>query len=103
MTAPVLNQDQGDLLKSANWLIRNWFKLLMLVPASYAVSYFWTAAVQIYLLLRHDEDGAELDEIFVEGNDAAFGLPPLKYDAAGVPAVDDPPPGQSPSDTDMGR
>jgi hypothetical protein len=59
---------------------------------------------QIYLLLRRDEDGAELDEVFLPAQDKEFGLPPLKTDAAGVPSVVEPTPqnNSSPDDTAMG-
>ena len=59
---------------------------------------------QIYLLLRRDEDGAELDEVFLPAQDKEFGLPPLKQDAAGVPSVADPlpPAGNAPDDTAIG-
>ena len=46
-------------------------------------------SVIIYHLLRHDVDGAEMDEVFVEEQEQQFGLPPVTTDEAGVPAVAD--------------
>lgn len=66
-----------------------WNGLVKLFAASFAASFFWSAATAIYLLLRRDEDGAEMEEVYVEGETESYGLPPLKTDAAGVPTVQD--------------
>ncbi len=55
---------------------------------AYGFSYLWVAASAIYLLLRHDADQAELDDVFLEEDDqATYGLPRLQPDEAGVPGV----------------
>ena len=41
----------------------------------------------IYLLLRHDVDQVELDEVYTEEQEEVFGLPPISTDSAGVPGV----------------
>ncbi len=96
--------DVSALESGANHVFRFWNRLLQLIPLAVAASYFWTAMTQVYLLLRRDEDGAELDEVFLPAQDKEFGLPPLKTDAAGVPSVVEPTPptNSSPDDTAMG-
>ena len=68
-------------------LIGFWEGCVRLVALGFAYSYFWTAATAIYLLLRRDDDGTEIDDIHVEGPAPSYGLPPLTKDAAGVPDV----------------
>lgn len=90
-----------------------WHGCVTLVVIGFAFSFFWTAISAIYLLLRHDADGAEISEIFQEESPEMFGLPPVVNDAAGVPTVppsstvppstaapaaEPPPPPVSPSD-----
>jgi len=64
-----------------------WRGCVGLVVIGYAFSFFWTSISAIYLLLRHDADGAEISEIYQEESPAAFDLPPLEKDKAGVPVV----------------
>lgn len=58
-----------------------------LVAVGFVYSFFWTAAAEIYLLLRYDVDGTELDEVYVEDTGEAFAAPTLTHDEAGAPAV----------------
>jgi len=104
LTAEGITAEQGAMFRGAHHLMSFWMHLLQLIPLAVAASYFWTAMTQIYLLLRRDEDGAELDEVFLPAQDKEYGLPPLKTDAAGVPSVADtlPPANSSPDDTAMG-
>ena len=102
LLSPVV-QD-STMLRWANTVFGFWNRLLQLIPLAVAASYFWTAMTQIYLLLRRDEDGAELDEVFLPAQDKEFGVPPLKQDAAGVPSVAEQllPKTNPPDDTAMG-
>ena len=68
-------------------LISFWFGCVKLVVLGYAFAYFWSAASAVYLLLRYDADGVDLDEVFRDEAEIAYGLPPLVPDAAGVPTV----------------
>ena len=45
-------------------LISFWFGCVKLVVLGYAFAYFWSAASAVYLLLRYDADGVELDEVY---------------------------------------
>ncbi len=104
LDSPAISAEQGAIFRGAQHLFAFWNRLLMLIPLAVTASYFWTAMTQIYLLLRCDEDGAELDEVFLPAQDKEFGLPPLKTDAAGVPSVAEPlpPTGSTPDDTALG-
>jgi hypothetical protein len=75
-------------------LIGFWTGLVKLVAIGFVYSYFWTASTAIYLLLRYQVDGTELDEVFLEEGNATHGLPTLATDSAGVPVV---PPDDAPA------
>ncbi len=77
----------SSVLGFAKSLIHFWRYMVGLAVMGYAVSYFWTSATSIYLLLRKDEDGAEIDEIFLDVDPPQHGLPTLKTDAAGYQAL----------------
>ncbi len=67
--------------------IRFWKSLLGALAAGYQASFLFVAAVGVYLLLRKDIDGAEMDEVYVE-DDPEFGMPPLADEhVTGVPEV----------------
>jgi hypothetical protein len=65
-----------------------WKSLLGALAAGYQAGFLWVASVGVYLLLRKDIDGAEMDEIYVE-DEQEFGMAPLTNDpATGIPEVD---------------
>lgn len=79
-------------LRGTWWLageaIAFWKSLLGALAAGYQAGFLWVAAVGVYLLLRKDIDGAEMDEVYVE-EEPEYGMPPLADDAAtGVAEVD---------------
>jgi hypothetical protein len=75
------------MLAVARWGVHFWKSLLLALVAGYQAGFLWVVSVGIYLLLRRDIDGAELDEVFVE-QEEEFGMPPLEDDAAtGVPEI----------------
>ncbi|HUY88928.1 MAG TPA: hypothetical protein VMV10_09360, partial [Pirellulales bacterium] len=81
-------------------LIGFWEGCVRLVALGFAYSYFWTASTAIYLLLRRDDDGTEIDDIRFDSPTPAYGLPPLETDAAGVPTVAAEEPGEPPAGAD---
>jgi hypothetical protein len=84
----VPGEEEPGTLGAWGWnLIDFWEGCVRLVALGFAYSYFWTASTAIYLLLRRDDDGTELDDIHVDRPTPAYGLPPLAKDAAGVPVV----------------
>ena len=54
-----------------------WIGIMGLLALGYGFSYFWTASTSIYLLLRADVEGAEMDEIYRDEQEEEFGLPSL--------------------------
>lgn len=56
----------GSLRDFGAAVIRFWSECVKLVGAGFLVSYFWTAAAGVYLLLRRDADATELEEVYVE-------------------------------------
>jgi hypothetical protein len=71
----------------AGQAIAFWKSLLGALAAGYQAGFLWVASVGVYLLLRKDIDGAEMDEVYVE-DEQEFGMPPLTNDAAtGIPEV----------------
>ncbi len=71
-------------------LIKFFNNLVDMAAWGFVISFFWTSATGIYLLLRRQVDGTELDDISIDAGDIPRGLPPLATDAAGVPKVADP-------------
>jgi hypothetical protein len=58
------------------------------LQVAFAYSFMWSAAGAIYLLLRHDADQTEMDDVFLEEDETVrYGLPPLTVDEAGVPGT----------------
>jgi hypothetical protein len=51
-------------------LVHFWTSCLRLLAVGYLFSYFWTASTAIYLLLRHDVDATEMDEVFLDADAA---------------------------------
>lgn len=74
-------------IRIAAWGVERWKWLLNALAAGYQAGFLWVSAVGIYLLLRRDIDGVELNEVY-PGPDDDFGIPSLSDDAAtGVPEV----------------
>jgi hypothetical protein len=60
------------------------------VQVAFMYSFMWSAAAAIYLLLRQNADQTELDDVYLEEDQAVnYGLPPLSVDQAGVPGTDE--------------
>lgn len=97
--------DADSLGTMGRWggsLIHFWGGCVRLVALGFVYSYFWTASTAIYLLLRRDDDGTEIDDIHAEGPREAYGLPTLEKDAAGVPTVSKEEPAQEPTNGEGG-
>jgi hypothetical protein len=74
-------------LRAARRAIQLWKTLVTALAAGYQAGFLWASAVGVYLLLRRDIDGVEMNEVFTE-HDEDYGIPPLTDDAAtGVPEV----------------
>ena len=79
-------------------LIGFWNGCVMMLPTAYAYSFFWTAAISVYLLLRRDEDQTDMDEVYLDEQNESYSLPPLETDAAGLPEAEGNDPPTTPAD-----
>jgi hypothetical protein len=52
-----------------------WVSAVALLAYSWTFSYFWSAAAQIYLLLRHEVDGAPWDDIALPREESSIPIP----------------------------
>lgn len=78
-----------EAMPTAVRLVSFWTALVGLLVLAYFYSFFFTAAVIIYHLLRHNVDGAEMDEVFLDPQEQQYGLPQVTTDENGVPKVAD--------------
>jgi len=91
-TPETLPEGPGTVLSIARGAVHFWKSLLAALTAGYQAGFLFVASVGVYLLLRKDIDGAEMDEVYVE-QEQDYGMPTLENDTAtGVPGV-------SPSDS----
>ena len=79
--------------RSAPCLVAVWLDLFFLLILGFGYSYFWSASTIIYLLMRRNVDEAELDEVYLEEEEAeeAYGPPTARRPApaaAGRPGRD---------------
>jgi len=74
-------------LESGRGIIGLWNSVARTIAAAFIYGLFWCMAGAIYLLLRHDVDETEMDEVFVVDEKRTYQLPPLKSDARGIPQV----------------
>lgn len=93
-TPPAPGEEPGRLLWIGAGLLNLSVGLVRAVATAFSFSLFWCLATAIYLLLRHDVDQTEFDEVYLEDAEEPYGLPPLRPDRHGVPLVPDnkPPP-----------
>lgn len=68
-------------------IIRAWVVMFKLLVLGFSATYFWSASVAIYLLLRRDTDAVELDEIYNQSEAIPRGLPKIVTDPQGAPVV----------------
>lgn len=85
----------GEGLSGVAWLgselIRFFAGFVKLLAIGFLFSYFWTATVAIYFLLRRDVDATELDEVYLDADasEPAAELPAVTTDKAGAPVVEE--------------
>lgn len=77
----------GESPRLAAQAIWFWQGAVRVLALAALVSHFWVATTGIYLLLRRDTDGQELDEVFVDNAGDIRGLPPMETDPQGVTVV----------------
>jgi hypothetical protein len=59
------------------FLVAIWVYVLFLLILGFGYSYFWSASVIVYLLMRKKVDDAEMDEVYLEEDDADAYTGPL--------------------------
>jgi hypothetical protein len=80
-------RETNALRTGARRAIRFWKSLVAALAAGYQAGFLWVSAVGIYLLLRRDIDGVQLNEVYIDQADE-YGMPPLADEATtGVPEV----------------
>jgi hypothetical protein len=79
-------------------LIHFWTDCVKLLAVGYLFSYFWTASVAIYFLLRRTVDATEMDEVFLDADESekSFGLPKIVTGDSGAPMVSESSPAVNP-------
>jgi hypothetical protein len=86
--AAVTNPDERAFtLKAGANLIRFANGLVSTLAVAFMYGLFWTLSSGVYLLLRHDVDETEMDEVFIDEESRTYDLPPLKSDAYGIPQI----------------
>ncbi len=90
--------DIGTLSNAGIWLIHLFTGCVKLLAVGYLFSYFWTASVAIYFLLRRTVDATEMDEVFLDADEGekSFALPKIATDEHGAPAASEGPPADKP-------
>jgi hypothetical protein len=73
----VVNMDKG-VGENGAALIQFWENAVFTLVTAFAISFLWSASTAIYLLLRHQIDAVELDEVFLEEEEERFGLPVME-------------------------
>jgi hypothetical protein len=68
----VAQRDDFGMLEAGAALIGLALLLVKLVVTAFTFSFFWVNASAIYLLLRHDVDAKEMDEIYQPEDEARF-------------------------------
>ncbi|MCC7084159.1 MAG: hypothetical protein IT427_04020 [Pirellulales bacterium] len=66
-----------------------WVTVVKYLAVGFLFSYFWCATTYIYFMLRQAVDATEMDEVAVEEEPDAYGLPPLQGEPGSVPQVND--------------
>jgi hypothetical protein len=85
--APTQPTELGKLESATRSIINFWKTCMGALVAGYQAGFLWVAAVGIYLLLRHDIDGVQMNDVYIDQTEE-YGLPPLTDDpSTGVPEV----------------
>jgi hypothetical protein len=74
---PVLKSEHDRYISELAWnrhagagMVAFWVTLIFLIMLGFSYSYYWTAAAMIYLLMRQKVDATEIDEVYVEEEEA---------------------------------
>ncbi len=76
----------GTTAKIAAVIVRVWVMLTVGLVAAYAVSYYFCAYSNIYLILRRYCDGTDMSELYLDADDAGTGPQVDKVEPVASPA-----------------
>jgi hypothetical protein len=79
-TPPAAVRELNAPLRGAHRAIRFWKSLIASLAAGYQAGFLWASAVGVYLLMRRDIDGVQLNEVYIDPADE-YGMPPLADEA----------------------
>lgn len=82
------------------FLVACWLAVLLLVIVGFGYAYFWTASTLIYLLLRRQIDTAEVDEVYLDDEEAYRPTPIAPTPRTPTPATPVPVPTPAPQMVD---
>jgi hypothetical protein len=81
------SSEPNAMIRGARRMIHFWKSMVAALAAGYQAGFLWVAGVGVYLLMRRDIDGVQLNDVYIDPADE-FGLPPLSDEATGgVPEV----------------
>ncbi len=72
--------EQNAMRRGARGAIYFWKSLVAALAAGYQAGFLWASAVGVYLLMRRDIDGVQLNEVYIDPADE-YGMPPLADEA----------------------
>jgi hypothetical protein len=79
--------EPNAMIRGARQMVNFWESMVSALAAGYQAGFLFVSAVGVYLLMRRDIDGVQLNDVYIDPADE-FGLPPLADEAAGgVPEV----------------
>lgn len=84
----------------AAWLVNVWLKLLLLLLPAFAVSFYFSVATWVYLLLRRAADGVEFEDLYLDEAQPQRSKDDASTESAAEasPPADSPPPPSEPAD-----
>jgi hypothetical protein len=83
---PVTSPELGRVESATRRAIHFWKSVVAALAAGYQAGFLWVAAVGIYLLLRRDIDGVQMNEVYIDPSDE-YGMPLAEDISTGVPDV----------------
>lgn len=72
--------EPGAMQRGARRAIYFWKSMVAALAAGYQAGFLWVSAVGVYLLMRRDIDGVQLNEVYIDQADE-FGMPALADEA----------------------
>jgi hypothetical protein len=81
---PIEPTEPSQLQLTSAKIVHFWKQLVAVLVAGFQAGFLWVSAVGIYLLLRRDIDGVQMNEVFVDQDDD-YGMTSLIDEAGNAP------------------